>query len=208
MVETARNAAFLGLALLDVLLGIGALIIGPNYPRARLFLGVLCFLLLIPVVLLGVYALFPVGGLAQPSPASAMSPIEISVSSTQGWQDTQWYVQRGTELVIEVIDGQWTHFKGGTPYNRGEGGYICSPDDAPYSGCAEPLPNFPQGGLIGKVGNQVFGIGQGTTVTVQETGTLYLRMNDGNPNLYGNSDSDEGLSDNDGEIIVRVFSIK
>ena len=131
---------------------------------------------------------------------------ELSISATQGWQSSQLHVQRGTELVIKVIGGQWTHFEGSAPYNQGEGdqSYICSPDEAPISGCGEPLPNFFQGGLIGKVGNQVFGVGNGTTLTVQETGILYLRINDGDPDLYGNNNSDEGLSDNDGEIIVRI----
>jgi len=62
------------------------------------------------------------------------------------------------------------------------------------SGCVEPLPEFPAGGLIGKIGNQPFGIGKSEPLIVEKTGLLYLRVND----------ADIGLYDNGGELVVEV----
>jgi hypothetical protein len=73
MIDTARNAAFFGLTLIDVILGIGALIMGEKYPRARLFLGMLCFILLIPVVLLGAISIIEAPNI----PAATNAPTAI-----------------------------------------------------------------------------------------------------------------------------------
>jgi hypothetical protein len=121
---------------------------------------------------------------------------EVIVSSTQGWQDTQISVQAGTTLTIKTIAGQWTNWKGTNPYNSGDGDiyYICA-DHIAYNQCVEPLPDFPQGALVGKVNEQIFGIGSGNEIIVQQTGILYLRINDG----------DDGLYDNDGDLTVRII---
>ncbi len=62
------------------------------------------------------------------------------------------------------------------------------------SACVEPLPDFPQGGLIGRVGDRVFPIGEATTITAPIAGPIQLRINDAN----------EGLYDNDGTLTVHV----
>ena len=60
--------------------------------------------------------------------------------------------------------------------------------------CVEPLPEYSAGGLIGKIGNQVFGVGTGISQVSTESGTLKLRIND----------ADVGLYDNDGELKVEI----
>ncbi len=123
---------------------------------------------------------------------------EVTVSATHGWQDTQINVQAGTTLTIETIGGEWTHWKGTQPYNPGEGGTYTCASVSRASQCVEPLPDDPQGALIGKVDGQIFRIGNANTITIQQTGILYLRINDG----------DEGLFDNDGNLTVRIVVSK
>jgi len=120
------------------------------------------------------------------------SSTEITVSATQGWQDSQVYVQESTELMIEVVAGQWTHWKDHWSYYQGEG----NPGDICSSACSIPIPDVPKGSLIGRVGNQIFGIGNKSVVMVQESGTLYLRMND------------DVLDDNDGALTVSVLVLR
>jgi len=129
-------------------------------------------------------------------PSGTSSPptlsAEIIISAAQGWQDSQVYVPGGTELGIEVIDGQWTHWKDYWSYYQGEG----NPGDICSSACGVPIPDVPKGSLIGRVGNQIFGIGNKSVVMIQESGTLYLRMND------------DVLGDNDGALTVSVFVLR
>jgi hypothetical protein len=65
----------------------------------------------------------------------------------------------------------------------------------PRERCVEPLPTFPTDALIGRVGNQQFYVGQRTIITIEQTGTLSLRMNDGDYDLW----------DNDGTLQVGIF---
>jgi len=97
-------------------------------------------------------------------------------------------------VSIEVTNGEWTYWSGIQPYNSGEGGnYICAAA-MPASQCVEPLPDFPVGGLIGKIGSQTFGIGRYLTLLAEQPGTLWLRINDG----------DGGLHDNAGELVIDI----
>jgi hypothetical protein len=118
----------------------------------------------------------------------------IEVDARKGWQSTEISVEEGIKLTIEVIDGQWTRWKDSEPYNIGEGGgYVCA-KVIPASQCVEPLPDFPAGGLIGQIGSQILGVGRGSTVVAHQSGTLLLRINDG----------DDGLYDNDGKLTVNI----
>lgn len=122
------------------------------------------------------------------------SEYQYKVYANQGWQNTEIYVDKGHEIIITVLSGRWTQQKGSSPYNSGEGGgYICT-NVTSFSQCVEPLPDFPQGGLVGRIGNQDFWIGNGNSVTALQTGTLQLRINDG----------DDGLYDNDGMLLIQV----
>jgi hypothetical protein len=60
--------------------------------------------------------------------------------------------------------------------------------------CVEPLPDFPAGALVGRIGGETFGVGKGVTLVAEQTGMLELRINDG----------DDGLDDNDGELTVQI----
>ncbi len=120
--------------------------------------------------------------------------IEVEIDSTQGWQSTGIYVEQGKTLILEVISGNWTNWKGQVPYSGGEGtGYICGEQVSP-SQCVEPLPNFASDSLVGQIGGFKFGVGKGNTITAEQSGELFLRIND----------DDSGLFDNDGKLRVRI----
>jgi hypothetical protein len=117
-----------------------------------------------------------------------------TIDAREGWQDTGVRVKPGTKIDISVIEGKWTHWSGSQPLNPGVGGgYICGKAMKPED-CVEPLPEYPAGGLIGKIGDQVFGVGMGISQVSTGSGTLKLRIND----------ADVGLYDNDGELKVEI----
>jgi hypothetical protein len=60
-------------------------------------------------------------------------------------------------------------------------GYVCG-----QTGCCEPLPLSPRDALIGRVGQDVFYIGNGGMLSMPATGTLQLRINDCDSGLYDN----------------------
>lgn len=122
------------------------------------------------------------------------SEYQYQVYGNQGWQNTEIYINKGNEITITVLSGRWTSQKGSLPYNSGEGdNYICT-NTTSFSQCVEPLPDFPKGGLVGRISNQDFWIGNGNSVIALQTGALQLRMNDGNDGLY----------DNDGILLVQI----
>ena len=53
------NFAFFMLAILDIILGISAFILGDKYPKGKFILGVLCFIILIPISILGFLSFMP-----------------------------------------------------------------------------------------------------------------------------------------------------
>lgn len=121
--------------------------------------------------------------------------ITKTIDARLGWQATGVKVKPGTKLSFTVIKGEWTHWLGTQPFNSGEGGgYICA-KAMKASGCVEPLPEFPAGGLIGKIGSQPFGIGKGGSIVAGQSGSLLLRVND----------ADIGLYDNDGVLVVEII---
>lgn len=132
------------------------------------------------------------------SQGRASRGLEVSGETTQvdatlPWQDSGIYIESGTVIDLNVISGSWTHYLDGVAYNNGVGsGYICA-NNIPPEQCAEPMPEAPQGSLIGKIGAHLFAIGSGTRITAQQSGILHLRIND----------SDDGLFDNDGILTVE-----
>lgn len=129
-----------------------------------------------------------------PTAKSDQAQYQSEVFASKGWQDTGVTVRQGSKLIITVINGQWTSTVGKVSYNPGLGwSYTCA-NAMPASQCVEPLPESPQGALIGRIGSRIFGIGQGITVMSGDTGPLSLRINDGDGDLY----------DNDGRLIVQI----
>jgi len=115
----------------------------------------------------------------------------LQVSSGKLWQDTGIQVEKGKQIRLEVEVGQWRKSPN-APYTHGEGtGYICGRSD-----CVEPLPKYPTDALIGQIGEQQFYVGQGATIVAEQSGTLSLRMNDGDHDVW----------DNDGDLMVGVLS--
>jgi len=116
-----------------------------------------------------------------PTPTVNWSAI-LDVSSGKLWQDTGISVEKGQHIRLEVVSGVWKKSPN-APYTHGEGsGYICGQSD-----CVEPMPKFPTDGLIGQIGDQLFFVGQGTTVVTEQSGTLSLRMNDGDHDVWDNN---------------------
>lgn len=128
-----------------------------------------------------------------PSPVPQVSSV-VTIGAQQGWQWANVWLAGNTTLTIEVSGGQWTHNRNSEPYNQGEGGaYICA-NVTPANQCFEPLPQAPQGALIGRIGSYVFPVGRGTQFVVSQSGTLDLRINE----------ADNALDDNAGALIVRI----
>ena len=58
----------------------------------------------------------------------------------------------------------------------------------------EPLPNYPKGGLVGRIGDgQVFAVGKRREFTAKSSGVLELRIND------------LGVYDAEGNITMRII---
>lgn len=135
-----------------------------------------------------------------PSPASV--PLGerrlVRVDARQGWQWTGLNASAGARISFEVVSGQWTSQKIVTPYTGASGtGWICGRETSP-SQCAEPAPNASTGSLIVKIGEQVTAVPtEGGYISDHPGGQLWLRIND----------ADAGLTDNDGELQVRVIVV-
>jgi hypothetical protein len=140
------------------------------------------------------YALFAA---VRPTPVPTVSAGDFVVrvdARKAGWQSAGIAVEAGVPVRVAVIGGTWTHFRGEAPSNAGAGGgYICA-EAMPAAGCIEPVPGFPQGGLVGRIGGRTFAVGEGTSLVAPAGGQVELRIND----------ADEGLYDNDGALTVRV----
>jgi len=128
-----------------------------------------------------------------PPPPPELPPAQrydAEVDASQLWQSTAITVTEGETLAFSVVGGEWTHWQGEAPNNMGTGGdYICGAET-----CAEPLPSAPQGQLIGRIGAQIFPIGQHNAIIASESGPLELSIND-DPN---------GLGDNAGRLFLHV----
>src|SRR3712207_1595938 len=115
---------------------------------------------------------------ARPTPVPVVGAGEYVVrvdARKAGWQPVGIAVERGTTVRLAVVDGQWTHFRGQAAYNSGAGGdYICA-EALPASACIEPVPDFPQGGLVGRIGARTFAVGEVVTLTAPASGPVQLR---------------------------------
>ena len=95
-------------------------------------------------------------------------------------------------VTIKVVSGSWSPSASKTgefPYNSGSG------DPGPCNDSTCPLPAYPIGLLVGRVGGYVFPIGHSTIVAPPYSGELYLMIND----LTGE------LSDNGGSLSVQII---
>lgn len=116
---------------------------------------------------------------------SGLRERQASVSATQEWTETGVQVRAGQTIYIEA-SGQ---VRWGRDRRDGPQGERNSPFNQ-----ARPLPNRPAAALIGRIGNDVFFIGdeQGP-IRVRNSGRLELGIND------------EYLEDNSGSFRVTIY---
>jgi hypothetical protein len=117
----------------------------------------------------------------------------FGIDAQLGWQDTGIHIEVGDEVSIQVESGTWTRWLGQRSYTGGEGdpGYVCGFTNVE---CLEPLPLVPAGALVGRIGGMIFEVGNEKEMVANESGNLFLRIND----------VDGGLFDNDGSLSVKV----
>jgi hypothetical protein len=89
------------------------------------------------------------------------------VQASNLWCDTGIEVRRGQTVII-VTQGRWSH--GGRPGMDAAGG------ERRAEGALSS--DAPLGALLGRIGEYVFPIGAGGTMTMRTSGTLHLSIND------------------------------
>jgi hypothetical protein len=131
----------------------------------------------------------PPSGTLTPTESNGGNQKAVIIDSRLGWQSTGVLVRSGDRIVIEVTDGEWTSWNGEYPHSPGEGGgYVCP-------GCGDPaFEGIDSNGLIGRIQEQKFIVGIGSTILAEQSGELLLRIND----------EDAGLGDNDGALTVQI----
>lgn len=115
------------------------------------------------------------------------------VDSRFEWQNTGIFIPAGKTVDIQVIAGEWTYWAGTIPYSPGTGNstYICANATSPNN-CAEPIPSVSTGYLIGRIGGDLFPIGNRMSRQANQSGQLELRIND------------ITFNDNDGILTVQI----
>jgi hypothetical protein len=140
-----------------------------------------------------------IGSSAVPASSVTTQPIlltTVTVSATQGWQDSGVLIHAGDQVIIRYVSGLWTSQSGVFAPFDGTGQpnkYICA-NIEPASQCAEAVPDAIKGSIVGKIGTETFEIDDSLKFNPTQGGTLYLRMND----------ADSGLYDNQGSIRVQI----
>jgi len=122
------------------------------------------------------------------TPAPPVAVKAFSVVATAGWKDIEVSVKQGERVRIQYVSGTWSD--GITPSQDGSGGpnaVMCVIDIC-------PMRNYPEGMLVGRIGNRIFAIGNDLSFVSALAGTLQVRMND----------SDQGSGDNSGEIQIQI----
>lgn len=124
--------------------------------------------------------------------AALLSDVTFEVFANKLWQNTGVKVTRGEKAVITHQSGTWNI----SPSVRGCGangsnGYIAKPG---YT-----MPGRPEGGLIGRVGNDVFWVGSKGETPDGVQGEVELCANDDLDGRYG-----AGFKDNGGSLIVEI----
>ncbi len=120
----------------------------------------------------------------------------VTVEANIAWQNTGINISADETGTISYLDGLWTanpNDNGGKLYNAaGNPTYINAKPG--YT-----LPNVNEGALIGKVGSNVFLIGEKASIPAGVSGVIELCINDDLTGEYG-----AGLTDNQGSITVTI----
>ncbi len=123
----------------------------------------------------------------------------VSVRANVKWQDTGISVNPNSFINIAYVKGLWT----ANPNLNEFGGLYDSggnpSGDVPLAKTGYTMPGKTEGALIGKVGNDVFFIGDYATIPTGLSGNLQFCINDDLNGIYGS-----GFTDNLGEIVVEI----
>jgi hypothetical protein len=116
-----------------------------------------------------------------------------TVNSKVGWQATHVDLQPGDQVSVDYVSGSWTVDYRNFSY-VGPDGYSSQEDSRIYQGCKLDS-GLPYGVLLGSIGGgPFFVIGSHRTGNADRSGTLLLRIHDG----------DACLGDNDGGVTVSI----
>jgi hypothetical protein len=89
----------------------------------------------------------------------------------RAWQDTGVRVEEGDTVMIVFSELNASTYRGFPPEVS-----ICVPGMGVR--CPEPLPGYPRGALIARVGEQqMIGIGEGNLFTAEQSGSVEIRAN-------------------------------
>ncbi len=116
----------------------------------------------------------------------------VEVFANVKWQKTGVYCSEGEKIVVSYRSGRWNV----SPAVRNVDGNGCS-----YHKAKEgyTMPGKPEGCLIGRIGNEIFYLGNNGVTPENLAGELELCVNDDLDGRYG-----EGFKDNSGSIIVEL----
>lgn len=125
----------------------------------------------------------------------------FKVETEQGWQNTEFSVTANKPLAIAVIG----YLNNNSDANNRRFNYYGPSGSVGDRADYNPMPNAPSGSLIAKIGEngEPFGIGDfkifadGGQNPINESGDLYLRIND----------ADNNLPDNDGTFFVWIMQL-
>ena len=118
------------------------------------------------------------------------SSFTVDVDSQKGWSNTGLEIREGEVLRMEWFGGMWRGDVGMTNCPKhGPAGPTCDAYTAP---AGYPLPGVVEDSLVGRIGNEVFSVGEQLRKIARTTGVLYLTIND------------TGHHDNDGIITMKV----
>ncbi|HEU5431374.1 MAG TPA: fibronectin type III domain-containing protein, partial [Thermomicrobiales bacterium] len=117
----------------------------------------------------------------------------VAISSTQDWQDTGITFQQGDQFMVAYVSGTWTVDYRFYAYVGPEGH---PPDvDAQINPACKIIDTLPYGRLLGVIGNgSIFSVGAGGAFTADDSGELFLTIND------------ICRLDNDGSVVMLVAS--
>lgn len=107
------------------------------------------------------------------------------------WQSTGVTLAAGDRFRITWQDGLWTPTITTGLYSPGGNPRPAKP--------GSPLPTAPDGAMIGRVGTDIFLIGDDVETVATQSGTLYCSINDTIISAYG-----RGLEDNQGKVTMRI----
>lgn len=115
----------------------------------------------------------------------------VTVHADRGWQNTGLGIEKDEILRMDYHGGQWKGDVGFTscPYH-GPAGPTCDAYTAPGG---YPLPGVVEDCLVGKIGSDVFFVGEQLRKKSKGSGTIHLTIND------------TGHHDNKGSITMKVW---